>query len=158
MFQLWFVKVWKPNLRCISIAGPSKGVLDCFFSNDESKLLVCGIDGSVQFWCLEKEQPLAAFGVDSECLTCVDKADIDDFLAQGTADKGVLLWKLDFADAVMGDLLLLTIVFDVLNDHRALRGQRETRLAKRKILRHGLAASRKPVNIWQSAMTTDQLT
>ena len=92
---LTLLQVWKPNMRSFSWTGSSKGIIDCFFTNDESKLLVCGTDGSVQFWDLNNELLLAT--IESElCLTCIDLATSNGFLAQGTADTGVRILRLDF--------------------------------------------------------------
>ncbi|XP_046440097.1 apoptotic protease-activating factor 1-like isoform X2 [Daphnia pulex] len=85
------IKIWKPRSETVTISGPRKGVIDCFFVEpEETTIIVCGADGSIRLWDVKTGYPKHLIMEDYRLsLTCVDRASNRQWLAQGTTTQGV---------------------------------------------------------------------
>lgn len=109
--------MWKPREEAVTIEGPRKGVIDCFFigfeDNLETSLMVCGADGSIKLWSVKAGAPTNLILDDSGlCLICVDLASSHQWLAQGTTNHGVQIVQIQLdTGSVISFYLSLEMVY-----------------------------------------------
>lgn len=86
------IKIWQPNDNCVTISGPKKKLIDCYFVDNEESLLTCSCDGSIRLWNVKNGEPiiilLHSLGFD---LICVDRTHDNLWFGQGTISHGLQL-------------------------------------------------------------------